>query len=105
MVKKLTASAVVLGLMVGLALMAANRAKADSNQARFIYSVKFTCGQQSTATTGSGDDGKGDADVVTGVYRTNINVHNPQYNTVNFKTKIVLPDNASPNLLNWTTVL
>jgi hypothetical protein len=49
-----------------------------------VYAVKFTCGTQS----GNDDD------VVTGVYRTNINIHNPQNQTVNFCTKVVLPDNA-----------
>jgi hypothetical protein len=51
-----------------------------------VYSVKFTCGEQS----GSDDD------VVTGIYRTNINIHNPESQTVNFCTKVVLPDNATP---------
>jgi hypothetical protein len=50
-----------------------------------FYSVKFTCGQQSST----------DDDVVTGVYRTNINIHNPQNQTVNFCTKVVLPDDAT----------
>jgi hypothetical protein len=30
------------------------------------------------------------------VYRTNVNIHNPQNQPVNFCTKVVLPDNASP---------
>ncbi len=88
MVKSLTISMVVLGLIVALGVMVGDQAKASYGFAKntYVYSVKFTCGQQS----GSDDD------VVTGVYRTNINVHNPQNWPVHFQTQVVLPDNATP---------
>jgi hypothetical protein len=95
MAKKFLLSAVV-GLAVTLGAMVTSEANAappgnpctnigswNGNVA--VYTVKFTCGTQSST----------DDDVVTGVYRTNINVHNPQNQTVNFCTKVVLPDNAA----------
>ena len=89
MVKRLIVS-VVASLGVALCALVAGEAHAGSlspcSGPVAVYSVKFTCGYQQ----GSDDD------VVTGVYRTNINIHNPQSSTVNFCTQVVLPDNASP---------
>ena len=62
------------------------------------------CGPFSPSGPPTGN--QSDADVVTGVYRTNINIHNPQNQTVNFCTKVVLPDNATPTgispLVSWS---
>ena len=88
----------VLGLLVSAAV-AATPASATPSAPSFscanlgtwkgsvtTYSVKFTCGQQSST----------DDDVVQGIYRTNINIHNPNLGTVNFCSTVVLPNDASP---------
>jgi len=92
MVKRLILT-VVVSLAVALSAMVASEAAAQQSFSCgnikgpvAEYAVKFTCGTQSST----------DDDVVTGVYRTNINIHNPQSSTVNFCTKVMLPDNANP---------
>lgn len=88
----------VAALLVGASLLTAliaGEANADGICSNIsggnvnVYSVKFTCGPQ----TGTDDD------VVTGVYRTSINIHNPQNQTVNFCTKVVVPQPSAPSTI------
>lgn len=94
MIKRLIISAVV-SVVVALGAMVAGRANAASSCSNIsngnvaVYSVKFTCGPQTAK----------DDDVVQGVYRTSINIHNPQNQTVNFCTKVVEPVPAGPSVI------
>jgi len=80
-----------------LGMVLAVGAQAQATPPYLSYSAKFTCGTESAAESD---------DVVTGVYATSINIHNPQAGvTVPFVKKIVVAkregtDFVQPIILN-----